>query len=97
MLGGQDIANITSTGSLAALLDGGTDVDDLNLNDNSNILNLSADLSGTIQADAGNAPLTAIAGFETIRLAGGSDTANINFDLNPSPDSTPRQALRLMG
>jgi hypothetical protein len=97
MRGGQDTANIAAAGSFSGLLDGGADADVLNLNEAVNTLNLNADLSGTIQAGTGSAPLTAIAGFETIRLAAGSDTANINLDQNIPAAGSPRQALTVDG
>ena len=88
--GGADIATINAGGSLAGLLDGGAGTDTLTLNSGVNALSINSALSGTAAG-------TTIAGFESINLADGNDTAEFIFNDISTQVVAPRQSLTIDG
>ena len=76
---GDDNAVLAASGSLIGTLDGGDgNGDALTLNAQNNTLTVDQAWTGSAST-AGNNKGTSIAGFETIRLDGGADVANLSF------------------
>ena len=88
--GGADIATINAGGSLLGTLAGGDGADTLNLNSGANSLSIDQTLSGTAAG-------TTIAGFESINLAGGDDTAEFTFNDISTQAVATRQSLTIDG